>query len=159
MIKTHHSPIPWNHDRPTALVVACSDGRFQEHVDEFLSKVLGIAHYDRLYAPGGPGALAHGEEVSRPFLFNKECRSLVSLHGIKEVVLLFHGPAADGPDEACCGDYRRRMTGQSASTIRERQEHDAAEVVAAGMGKDVRVSAYRCEVCKDGSIAFVPLAD
>ena len=46
----------WSEERPRVLVVACSDGRLQEAVDDFLQNHLGILDYDRLYAPGGPGA-------------------------------------------------------------------------------------------------------
>ena len=31
---------PWKHQRPSALVVACSDGRLQENLDDFLSNAL-----------------------------------------------------------------------------------------------------------------------
>ncbi len=48
----------WAVERPQVLVVCCSDGRLQEIMDEFLQERLGVRHYDRFYAPGGPGALA-----------------------------------------------------------------------------------------------------
>ncbi len=158
MSHTHRSPTPWDRNRPSALVVACSDGRLQENVDEFLEKSLGITHYDRMYVPGGPGALIGTEEVTRSHNFRRECRNLVALHGIKHVVLLFHSPAAEGPEEACCGDYRRRLSGQSIASVRARQERDASELVSGGMGEGVKISAYRCEVCNNDAIVFVALA-
>ena len=48
----------WQQDRPKILIVTCSDGRIQASIDEFLHRDLGILNYDRLYLPGGPGALS-----------------------------------------------------------------------------------------------------
>ncbi len=154
------SLIPWNRQRPKALVIACSDGRLQENVDEFLEASLGITHYDRLYTPGGPGAFVGLEEMSRAYQLRKECRALVTLHGIEDIVFLFHGPSADGPEEACCGDYKRKMQGHSADEIRARQNQDAEEIIQKGLGEgvNVRMRIYRCEVGPNDSINFVPLA-
>jgi hypothetical protein len=48
----------WAPDRPHTLVIACSDGRLQEQTDAFLTHQLGLAGFDRVYVPGGGGALA-----------------------------------------------------------------------------------------------------
>src|SRR4026209_2489832 len=48
----------WLPDRPSTLVIACSDGRLQEATDEFLAHHLQVTRYDRFYVPGGAGALA-----------------------------------------------------------------------------------------------------
>ena len=64
---------PWKQQRPSALVIACSDGRLQENLDDFLSNALRITQYDRLYVPGGPGALAiSGLEMLRPEQVRRE---------------------------------------------------------------------------------------
>jgi len=47
----------WDAANPNALVVACSDGRFQEELDAFLRAELALRQYDRLYVPGGAGGL------------------------------------------------------------------------------------------------------
>src|SRR5262245_20796341 len=106
MANLHLAQTAWNRQRPESLVVACSDGRLQENLDEFLEKSLGITDYDRLYAPGGPGALASrsGAELLRPGQFQRDCQFLLRAHGIQYLFLIFHGPAADGPEEAVCGD-------------------------------------------------------
>ncbi len=36
----------------------CGDGRFGEHIDDFLHNVLGLPTYDRLAVPGGAACLA-----------------------------------------------------------------------------------------------------
>jgi hypothetical protein len=151
---------PWNRRRPNKLVIACSDGRLQENLDDFLQGHLGIKHYDRLYAPGGPGALAtSGIEFSRSDVFRRACLFLVVAHGVEDVYLIFHGPADDGPDEAVCADYRRIFPRHSPEQVRAEQAKDLAEILNAGFGfqHPVRVHAYRCEVTSDGSVQFVDL--
>jgi hypothetical protein len=153
---------PWKHERPRALVVACSDGRLQQNLDEFLAEALHITQYDRLYVPGGPGALVtSGLELLRPDQVRKELAFLVTAHQIEEVVLVFHGPAADGPDDAMCGDYRRRFPGRSVAELRAQQERDARDVARAmfAPGGRVRLRIFRCEVTRDARIQLVPLPD
>ena len=153
---------PWNRRRPNKLVIACSDGRLQENLDDFLLGHLGIRHYDRLYAPGGPGALAtSGIEFSRSDVFRRECLFLVAAHGVEDIYLIFHGPANDGPAEAVCADYSRIFPRYTPEQIRAEQTKDLAEILNAGFGfqRPVRVHAYRCEVAGDGSVQFVALRE
>ncbi|HEU0052541.1 MAG TPA: hypothetical protein VFQ39_05165 [Longimicrobium sp.] len=150
----------WNRGRPRVLVVACSDGRLQENLDEFLLRHLGIQHYDRLYAPGGPGAMASsGVEYSRADGIRRECAFLVVAHRVEDVHLVFHGPAADGPEEANCADYVRKLPRASVDDIRRQQERDAAEIARDGFGWEVRprIHAWRCEVTGAGAVQFVSL--
>jgi len=156
----------WSEERPRVLVVACSDGRLQEAVDDFLQNHLGILDYDRLYAPGGPGALASGGfEFLRSDTFRRECAFLVEAHGVEEVVLLFHGPASpDGPDHAACADYRRKTPRLSPTEIASQQQIDAADIVRAVFGRytatgtrSVRVRVFRAEVLPDRRVRFVDL--
>jgi len=146
----------WDSDLPRNLVVCCSDGRFQQEVDGFLTGHLGIARYDRLYVPGGAGAMvASGIEFTRAHSLRKECEFLVTAHGIEQIIMLFHGPSTDGPDEAICGDYRRIMPTSSAKDIRRRQEQDALEILQERIWKNVAVRVYRCEVTSDRAVQFV----
>lgn len=148
----------WDAANPGTLVVACSDGRFQEELDAFLHTQLGLRQYDRLYLPGGAGALApSGIEFTRAQQVRKECQFLIEAHGIERVILLFHGPAADGPEEAACGDYRRKFPGRSAHEIRRRQDDDLTEVLRSGISRGVTVECYRCEVTALGTVQFVPM--
>ncbi|MBI5092321.1 MAG: hypothetical protein HZB26_07735 [Candidatus Hydrogenedentes bacterium] len=153
---THHS-IKWDPARPHVLVIACSDGRCQEQTDEFLSLQLNIEQYDRLYVPGGPGALCpSGVEYLRADYYRRECNFLLDAHDIEQVVLLFHSGAADGPDEAMCADYRRKLPYRTTAELRAQQEMDARELiqhVSAFHGK-VRIHLYRAEVGLDGAVAF-----
>lgn len=157
-MNTYITRTRWNQNRPRSLVVACSDGRLQENLDEFLHAHLGITHYDRLYAPGGGGALvSSGVELLRPEQFRRECRFLLGAHGIQEFYLIFHGPAEAGPEEAMCGDYRRKLPRATVEAVRKRQEEDANELKRVDWGKGVSVFTYRCEVRGDDGIQFVML--
>lgn len=145
----------WSADRPSVLVIACSDGRMRAHLDDFLNNHLGISAYDRLYLPGGPGGLASGAaEFSRAAQMVSECRFLLKSHGTGEVILIFHGATPDGPDEAVCADYSRKHSDRDR--VPEMQEIDLKELVrTAFAGKDApKVSAYRAEVDGDMRIRF-----
>jgi len=151
----------WEIDRPHILIVACSDGRYQQSLDEFLDGYLGITHYDRLYAPGGPGALAFSAlSYFRGEQFRQEATFLVDAHGLEEIVFVFHGPTdREGPPEAMCADYRRKMYGATPQEISKQQEADLQEAVRAVQkaNKEIRVSAFRAEVQADRRVQFVPM--
>ena len=151
----------WRIERPHILIVACSDGRYQQSLDEFLSRHLGVNHYDRLYAPGGPGSLASSmTSYFRGEQFRQEATFLVDAHGIESVIFIFHGPMhGEGPPEATCADYLRKMPGTGTQEIYTRQELDLQEAVAAvrRASQTVQITAYRAEVRADKRVRFVAL--
>jgi hypothetical protein len=147
-------------DRPSTLVIACSDGRLQEATDDFLGYRLEVTRYDRFYVPGGAGALAaSGRDFLRAQQLRRECRYLVDLHGVRHIVLMFHGPSVDGLLDAACADYRRKMPWASLAELRRRQEQDADELrqTREEWAGSAQVMMYRCEVDSRGSIRFVDL--
>jgi hypothetical protein len=155
---THLTDRAWNPERPSALVVACSDGRLQVNLDDFLYDALGIVHYDRLYTPGGGGALAIATtQLLRSDIYRSECNFLLQAHQIDDIYLIFHGPSEDGPEESLCADYRKRMPSASAEEIRRQQQIDADQVRSIDWCRPVRVHAYRCEVRSDQRVQFVRL--
>jgi hypothetical protein len=148
----------WDPSDPDVLVVACSDGRFQVELDAFLQLHLHITRYDRLYVPGGVGALASsGVEFGRAAALEKECRFLITAHGIKRAILLFHGPAPDGPEEAACGDYRRVFPEHSVGQIRKRQDADLAEILRMPLWRGLALDVLRAEVTRARTVEFVRL--
>lgn len=150
----------WRSERPGTLVIACSDGRCQEQLDDFLAKHLHLARYDRLCLPGGPGALAYGcGEAARAAQHRRECLYLVRGHGIGRVVLMFHGPAQDGPAGAICADYARKSPGSTPDSIRAQQQADVVELVRwrGEWAGQAQLHAFRCEVSADHEVRFVPL--
>ncbi len=140
---------PWNKNRPHILVVACSDGRLQEPLDEFLHDALGIVYYDRVYLPGGPGALSTaGQEFTRASRMTDELQFLIEAHQIEEVILIYHAPAPDGPEEAICADYRRVYRHLDAEEIRQQQVKDTEQILLGPLRNfpRERIHAYRLEV-------------
>lgn len=155
------SKAKWTPERPRVLVSCCSDGRLQEATDEFLQAHLSISGYDRFYAPGGPGALTPGGyEFLRATQYRDDLAFLVRAHKIEELLLIFHGAAPGGPDEATCAYYKRVLPGASADTVREQQGQDLADLrmYLNGLHLTVRIRAFRAEVLTDRRVQFVPMA-
>ena len=152
--------LKWTDDRPHTLVVACSDGRLQEQTDDFLHVQLGLAGFDRFYVPGGGGALASsGRDFIRAQQLRRECAYLIELHEVERVILIFHGPAENGPPGAVCADYRRKLPWASPGLLSDRQRVDALELVdiRSEWARNAEVSAYRCEVGASHEVTFVSL--
>ena len=150
----------WDSARPRILVAACSDGRLQEATDEFLSRALGIGHYDRLYLPGGGGALsASGTAFIRALEVRRECRFLIEAHRVEHLILLFHGPAVGGPPEAVCADYRRKHSWQRPDQVRAQQSADVRDLLLrrSEFTGSARLSIYRMEVDAAGELSVVTL--
>jgi hypothetical protein len=150
----------WCSTRPKTLVIACSDGRLQESIDDFLEQHMSVLDYDRLYAPGGPGALAAGGfEILRADTFRRDFSFLMKAHGTEEVILLFHGAAEDGPEGGMCAHYKHIMPRATRAEIAHQQEKDAEEIIGHGFAglPHVRVHIYRAEVQADSSVHFVDL--
>ena len=152
--------MPWDPERPRVLVAACSDGRLQEATDAFLSRALGVRQYDRLYVPGGGGGLASsGAHFLRSRELRRECQFLVEAHGVEHLILLFHGPAPDGPAEAVCADYRRKHPWYRPDQMRAQQETDVRDLLNRRdeFAGSARLSAYRIEVTASGGLAVATL--
>ena len=145
----------WEPDRPRVLVAACSDGRLQEATDRFLARALGVRQYDRLYLPGGGGALsASGADFMRAAEVRRECRFLIQAHGVEHLILLFHGPAAGGPAAAVCADYCRKHSWQRPEQVRAQQDADVRDLLSrrSEFAERARLSAYRFEVTGAGEL-------
>ena len=149
----------WQPARPRTLVVACSDGRLQKSIDEFLATRLGVTDYDRLYAPGGPAALGRDTLLHRTDQLIRELEFLMKAHRIEEIVLLFHSADASGPDDAICAHYKRILPGANRKTVATEQNKHANEArqVIGAIAPHVQVLVYRAEVSSDGVVKFVDL--
>lgn len=150
----------WEPDRPRILVAACSDGRLQEATDAFLARALGVRQYDRLYLPGGGGALAaSGSDFLRAEKARQECRFLIEAHRVEHLILLFHGPAPGGPPEAVCADYRRKHSWQRPDQVRAQQEADVRDLLGrrSAFAREAQLSVYRFEVTADGVLEVAAL--
>jgi carbonic anhydrase len=81
-----------NHAHTDALVIHCSDHRFQAGHYEFLNLVLNLGeNYDLLSLPGGAQALALVEYLPKfAWAGWKWIRFLIDQHGLKRVILIAH---------------------------------------------------------------------
>jgi hypothetical protein len=80
--------------RPEAIVVYCSDPRFQTAFDQFIQKELGLAkgQFMPLIIGGGAGVLGHPEQLPKEFKFLKERFELYRevFPSLRHVVLINH---------------------------------------------------------------------
>ena len=76
-------------------------------------------------------------------------------------MLLFHGPATNGPAAAVCADYRRKMAWASPDIIDVRQRQDSIELIDRRdeWAGQAAVVSYRCDVHAGGEITFRAFGD
>lgn len=143
------SSIPFQSRRIHAVAVYCSDGRFGEHVDEFLQVGLGLPHYDRLAVPGGAACLAgHSKTHREEKATIEQLRFLIAVHEIQRVVLVAHQG---------CAFYLERLQ-VPPPQVEPMQREDAAKAVerVRELGFNGDVDAYFLSL--DGeSIRFVAI--
>lgn len=152
-------PVRWFPGHAKMLVVACADGRFTGYVEAFVHNDLGVDEFDCLFVPGGPGSMSDaGGQFTRAEQMRREVRFLMDRHNTGDVVLIWHGPAEDGPDEAVCGHYLNLCAGKTAREISRLQELDATDLVRNFFTeRKVLVRCYRAEVDAALNVRFVEL--
>jgi hypothetical protein len=109
--------LPFVTERIGAVAIYCSDGRYNEQIDEFLHKRLELPRYDRLVIPGGAAALAgHFVAYREADALIDQLRFLVDSHNLQRVVLISH---------ESCGFYLKRLH-TSPRDLRAQQTRDLA---------------------------------
>jgi len=97
--------------RPQAIIVYCSDPRFQTAFEQFIAKDLGLAkgQFIPLVVAGGAGVLAHPESLPKEFKFMRDRFELFRKHyaSIKRIVLINH--------EDCA--YYKSLTGRISGLL------------------------------------------
>lgn len=89
------SAIPFEASRIQAAAIYCSDGRFGEHMDDFLHRSLELPRYDRLIIPGGAASLAgHLATCREEYALMAQLRFLLTVHGLRRIVLIAHRDCA-----------------------------------------------------------------
>ena len=80
--------------KPEAIVVHCSDPRFQVAFEQFIANELGLpkGRFLPLVVGGGPGALSHPEQLPKEFKFLKDRFEMYRAHfpSIRRIVLINH---------------------------------------------------------------------
>jgi hypothetical protein len=142
------------------MVVCCSDGRLQMSIDDFLHEHLNVFYYDRLYAPGGPGALSEvGAQFMRTDHYRNDLQFLLQAHSFTNVVLIFHGASEDGPNDSVCAHYRKMLPDGTRDEILEHQHHDMQDVeeYLHSLRANLKIQAFRAETTNEHHIQFIKL--
>jgi hypothetical protein len=90
MTKPFTASTPWSEERPHALVVCCSDGRWHAQLVEFIQHE--VSRYADLYAiPGGPAVLdPWNSSYDESRAFDQSMRLLAKYHDLAGVWLIAH---------------------------------------------------------------------
>ena len=110
---------------PDAIVVHCSDPRFQGAFSEFIRNELGLApgEYIPIVVGGGGGVLAHPEQLPKEFKFLKDRfdMHMRRFHSISRIILINH----EGCDYyAGLRDKLKHLFGPLASSTTDKQRSD-----------------------------------
>ncbi len=113
----YQSRSEWREARSPTLIIACADGRWRDHIEDFAANGLHIdAAYDLLMVPGGAEPLALADLIPKDFNFlRRRLDMLVPAHGIRRIVLIAHEN---------CGWYRARKIGPFSVDLKARQLAD-----------------------------------
>ena len=113
----YQSRCEWREARSPTLVIACADGRWRDHIEDFATNGLEIdSGYDLLMVPGGAEPLALANLIPKDFSFlRRRLEMLVIGHGIRQIVLIAHEN---------CGWYRQRRIGPITIDLKARQLAD-----------------------------------
>ena len=91
----YQSRLPFEVSRIQAAAIYCSDGRFGEHMDDFLHNALKLPRYDRLTIPGGAACLGgHFRSFREEDALLAHLRFLIAVHCLRRVVLIAHKECA-----------------------------------------------------------------
>ncbi len=114
---------PWSGQRPGALVVCCSDGRWHTQVEEFIRTFVS-ERPDLYVVPGGPAGLSvWSSSHDEARVAEKSFRFLAEAHELASVWLIAH---------ADCAYYRAKYHPHDEAFIVRRQREDlkrAAETI------------------------------
>jgi carbonic anhydrase len=115
LTKTYLAETPWNGQRPGALVVCCSDGRWHTQVEEFICEFVSDRP-DLYVVPGGPAGLSTwSSSFDEAHVAEKSLRFLADHHHLQSVWLIAH---------ADCAYYRNKYHPHEVGFVVRRQEED-----------------------------------
>jgi hypothetical protein len=128
------APTPWSAERPKALVVCCSDGRWHAQMMEFVRAEV-CSRADLYAVPGGPAVLdPWNSTFDEARAFEEGMRLFVKHHLLESVWLIAH----EG-----CAFYREKHPHYDPAGLRRRQIEDLARARKMVLGRhaemDVRL--------------------
>jgi hypothetical protein len=146
------SSAPFEPQRVHAVAIYCSDGRYGDHVDEFLHRHLGLPNYDRLAIAGGPAWLSYRSSASliQYGLVRDQLDFLVRAHALRRAVLIAHYG---------CAYYLHRHGGDAGTVlpIQIQDLHEAAGTLR-NWYSSLRVETYLARA-EDGRVQFEAIPD
>jgi carbonic anhydrase len=107
----YDSPIAAPTEPTQAVAVYCSDGRFADHVRDFLDHRLGLTRVDAVTAAGGPVRLLEPDAEANLF---EDVKFLLKAHDLRRIVLVQHDD---------CGHYTHRLGLEGAAAHARQIEH------------------------------------
>lgn len=145
------SSVPWNADRPSVLVVCCSDGRFHAPIFDFVDHEVSD-RADLLVLPGGPAVIdPWSSSFDEARVFHASLNLFEEHHDLHEVWLIAH---------QACAYYKVKHPGSRPDELEARQIADlrrASRVVHERNPRlDVRLVFARIH---EGRIVFATVAD
>jgi hypothetical protein len=119
----YESPLDWDAERPSAVIICCVDGRWFRHFEEFARSHLDAGtRTDYLAVPGGIEPLTLFDLIPKDFnFFHRRIEGLVESHGTRRIVAIAHQD---------CAWYRTRKIGPLRIDLRSRQISDLRRAAA-----------------------------
>jgi hypothetical protein len=116
-VPVYQSRSEWREARSPTLVIACADGRWRDHIEDFVATALKVdPAYDLLMVPGGAEPLTLADLIPKDFSFlRRRLEMLVRSHGTRRIILIAHEN---------CGWYRERKIGPFSVDVQARQIAD-----------------------------------
>ncbi len=151
-ISVYESPLRFDENRIRAAAVYCSDGRFGEHVDDFLKNALKLPRYDRLAVPGGAACLAgHLFAYREEWGLVEQLHFLIRAHALERLVLIAHQD---------CAFYSEHMRVSSVPLeTRQREDLQTAAGRIRSFAPGLLVEIFFARKHLDGTIRFESLAE
>jgi hypothetical protein len=151
--RSHSGKIALTRTPPEALVVHCSDYRFQAAIQEFLYQGLSLHSYDLLAIPGGAHFASTGAMLPKHHAVGKQSLTfLIEFHQLKRLIFI---------DHADCVFFKNRLAFFFPDpSFNEKQIANLRK--AMGVVRDwfplVAVDAYLAEAQVDHSVSFTRIA-
>jgi hypothetical protein len=147
----YQSPLRFDENRAGAAAVYCSDGRFGEHVDDFLHHALKLPRYDRLAVPGGAACLAgHLFAYREEWALVEQLQFLIRAHALERLVLIAH--------QDCAFYAGQPHVSSLPLETRQREDLQTAAGRILSFAPGLTVDAFFARKHSDGTIRFESLA-
>jgi carbonic anhydrase len=142
---------PWNAERPEALVICCSDGRWHAQLEEFI--VAQVSERSDVYAvPGGPAALSRwSSSFGDADAAQRAMEFLMEHHQLKSIWLVSHQD---------CAFYRQRFGPLDAQYMLRRQQDDLRRAHDAIVAAYPKLEVHRVYAARENRrVTFTVLAE